>query len=71
MPYIWIFGYMVGVEAEKKFGQKTTCPDMETFFQFFLLGRKKYKIEYLKGILWRFGRTKYFVLWLFEHIDEL
>ena len=33
MQYIWIFGSLVEIGVEMKFGQKTACPDMLTFFQ--------------------------------------
>ena len=67
-PIYLEFGYLL--RSRKKFGQKTTCPGMATFFHFSAFERKNHTFEYLEGIGKQLGRTKYLVIWLFEQLDE-
>ena len=71
MQHISIFGYLVKIEIEKKLGQIKPCPDVMTFFQFFLCLKENHTFEYLEGIWQLFRRNKYLAIWLFEPIDKL
>ena len=66
-----IFGYFAKVGVEEKFGQKSACLDMATFFHFFQCLKERITLKIWTRFGCDFGRSKYLVTWLFEQIDEL